>query len=162
MKIDLTQYTIDEIIDLRFQCENFINSHEDGYVYICKVRSYGRNWREYPTNTHSLKELCARYDGYDGIVDVYSTNPDLSELYNYGDVLYINSVEDYQKWDSHKDLKSLIEEIEYELEKWNDSDNTSSVEREIFGPFYTQEDLLKYKKELEEYDMSFIAPRKYE
>ena len=148
--IDLTQYTLEEIIDLRYQCSLYIDSYEDGYLYICKVRSYGRKWNEYPTNTHNLKELCARYDGYDGIVDVYSTNPNLHNIENYGELMYIESKDEYNKWSDYHDLIDMIKEIEYWLEK-----------RPNFSPIYSQDDLSYYKNKLEEYDMSFISPRPY-
>jgi hypothetical protein len=31
----------------------------------------------------------------------------------------------------------------------------------MFSPIYTHEDLLEYKKKLEEYDMSFVPPVPY-
>ena len=78
MNLDLTQYTIEELLTLKNEIENHVHSYSDGFVYICKVRSYGRNWNERVSNPYTLQDLCYRYDGYDGIVDIYSTNPDLS------------------------------------------------------------------------------------
>ncbi len=107
--MDLTNYTIEELIKLNHQIMDMINNHEDGYVYICKVRSYGRNWVESDIkNKHSLQDLLYKYDGEDGIVDVYSTNPDLGKIHNYGELNYIVSEEDYEKWNGYVVLKQVI------------------------------------------------------
>jgi len=148
--MDLTNYTIEELIKLNHQIMDMINNHEDGYVYICKVRSYGRNWAEKDIkNKHSLQDLLYKYDGEDGIVDVYSTNPDLGKIHNYGELNYIVSEEDYEKWNGYEALKIVVSQIEKELEIW---DNRA---------IYTHEDLLEYKKKLDEYDMSFVPPVPY-
>jgi len=98
--MDLSKYTIEELIVLGHQINDIIYSYEDGYVYICKVRSYGRNWTDKSIkNKHSLQDLMYEYDGENGIVDVYSTNPHLGGVYNYGELMFIESVEDYEKWD---------------------------------------------------------------
>ena len=93
--MEFSNLSFDELIELRNKVNNLIYSHEDGYLYICKVRSYGRNWTENIKNTLELEELCDRYNGDDGIVDVYSTNPNLKGIYNYGALMYIESKEDY-------------------------------------------------------------------
>jgi hypothetical protein len=160
--MDLTNYTIEELIKLNHEIMDMINNHEDGYVYICKVRSYGRKWVENDIkNKHTLQDLLYKYDGGDGIVDVYSTNPDLSEIYNYGELKYIVSEEDYEKWNRYEVLKQVISQIEKELEDWDNRENVPFRNRPMFSPIYTHEDLLEYKKKLEEYDMSFAPPVPY-
>lgn len=163
MKIDLTQYTIEEIKELREQCSNYLESYKDGYAYICKIRSYGRVWFENHENIFMVQELCNQYDGQDGIVDVYSTNPDLSDLHNYGEVYYVESVKDYRKWDEYQYLKTLIEMVEKDYEKWNwnNRDESHFNQRNVFPPSVSEEKLAEYKKDLEEFDMSFTPPRKY-
>ena len=74
MDFNLSKYTIEELVEIRDNINNLIESYVDGYEYICNVRSYGRNWKENITNTITLQELCYRYNGDDGIVDIYSTN----------------------------------------------------------------------------------------
>ena len=109
--MNIEKYTIEELIQLKDDVTSRINDYRDGYLYICNVRSYGRNWREsWIYNTHTLQELCHRYFGDDGIVDVYSTNPDLSKIENYGDVMYIVSEDDYHKWENHQHLLRMIHE----------------------------------------------------
>lgn len=160
--IDLTKYTIEELIVWKHKIMNIIYNYEDGYVYICKVRSYGRNWVDKSIkNKHTLQDLCYEYDGDNGIVDVYSTNPDLGGIHNYGDLMYIESVEDYDKWYDHETLKNNIPSIEEELDKWDNRDNVPFNQRPYFSPIYTREDLVVYKKTLAEYDMSFVAPQPY-
>ena len=94
--MNLDTLTLQELVRLKNEIANRIYSYEDGFLYICKVRSYGRVWPEYPKNIYEVQELCYHYDGYDGIVDVYTTNPD-AKIENYGEVNYIKSVDDYEK-----------------------------------------------------------------
>ena len=160
MELDLSKYTLEEIAIIRDKCDSYIRNHMDGFIYICKVRSYGRNWNEFVGNLHSLQELCYRYDGEDGIVDVYSNNPDLGSVYNYGDLMYIESQEDYDKWNSFEYLKKSIVDIEKELDVWDNKDSVPFRERPYFGPIYSREDLDGMKKELAEFDMSFVVPKR--
>lgn len=161
MTLDLTQYTIEELITLKSEIESRISSYVDGYLYICNVRSYGRNWTERVNNVHDLQELCYRYDGQDGIVDIYSTNPDLGDFYNYGDVMYIVSEDDYTKWKEYEFRKNMIPNISKELDEWDDRDNVPFNSRPFFVPIYSREDLAEMEKELAEFDMSFIPPVRY-
>ena len=160
MNLDLTQYTIEELLTLKNEIDNHVHSYSDGFVYICKVRSYGRNWNERVSNPYTLRDLCYRYDGYDGIVDVYSTNPDLS-IENYGDVKYIVSESDYEKWRDYESIKNIIQSIIEELDKLDNRDNVPFNERPMFSPVYTREDLAEYEKKLADYNMSFVPPKSY-
>jgi hypothetical protein len=159
--IDLTQYTVEELVEIRNNINYHIDSYVDGYVYICKVRSYGRNWTENITNSITLQELCDRYSGDDGVVDVFSTNPDLSHIQNYGNVKYIKSKEDYKRWSDYNYLTVLVLDIEKEWEEWDNRDNVPFNQRPHFSPIFSKEILENYKKELEEYDMSFTPPENY-
>lgn len=162
MKIDLSQFTIEEIVELKEELVNKIYSYSDGYEYICNVRSYGRNWKEHITNTYILQELCYQYSGDDGIVDVYSTNPDLSQISNYGDLMYIKSVDDYEKWKEYEYLSRIIPELEKEWGEWDNRDNIPFSERRTyFAPIYSKDDIEKMKKQLENFDMSFTVPQNY-
>lgn len=161
MELDLSKYTLEEIASFRDKCNSYIHNHMDGYLYICKVRSYGRNWNEFISNEFTLQELCYRYFGDDGIVDVYSTNPNLSHIENYGDLMYINSQEDYDRWYYHTYLTKQIVDVEKELDEWDNRDSVPFRERPVFGPIYSREDLDEMKKELAEYDMSFVPPKRY-
>jgi hypothetical protein len=161
MILDLTQYTIEELITLKSEIENRISSYVDGFIYICNVRSYGRNWTERVNNVHDLQELCFRYDGYDGIVDVYSTNPDLSGVHNYGDVKYIVSEDDYNRWKEYEFRKNTIPKISKELDEWDNRDNVPFNSRPYFAPIYSREDLAEMEKELAEFNMSFVPPASY-
>jgi hypothetical protein len=40
--IDLSNYTIDQLVQLQSKVNNLISEYSDGHIYICKVRSYGR------------------------------------------------------------------------------------------------------------------------
>lgn len=162
MKIDLSKYSIGELVELKNEVINMIDNYKDGYFYICNVRSYGRNWRDNNIhNIHTLQTLCYEYGGEDGIVDVYSNNPDLSMIDNYGDLMYIVSESDYTKWKDYEYLKGSIPEISKRLDNWENRDNVPFLHRPSFAPMYNREDLDKMVKELADYDMSFIAPTPY-
>ena len=102
--MNLNNYTISELVNLKDEIENRIYSFEDGFFYICNVRSYGRNWKQSMKNPYSLQELCYQYYGDNGIVDVYTNNPDLS-IDNYGDVKYVPTEKDYINWKEYSYLK---------------------------------------------------------
>jgi hypothetical protein len=160
MELDLSKYTLEEIAIIKDKCDSYIRNHMDEFIYICKVRSYGRNWNEFICNIHSLQELCYNYYGEDGIVDVYSNNPNISTIDNYGDLMYIESQEDYDRWNSFEYLKKSIIDIEKELDKWDNRDSVPFRERPYFEPIYSREDLEEMKNELAEFDMSFVAPKR--
>jgi hypothetical protein len=161
MKLDITNYTIEELVELKNNIVNRIENYSDGYVYLCNVRSYGRIWKEHVYNTHTLQELCYRYFGDDGIVDVYSTNPDLSHIENYGDVKYIKSVDDYDRWKYYEHLKRMVVDTEEELNVWDKRDDIPFNQRPMFSPIYSREDLEGLRIELSEYNMSFSVPTPY-
>jgi hypothetical protein len=162
MEIDLSKYSIGELVELKNEVSNMIDNYKDGYFYICNVRSYGRNWRDNSIhNIHTLQTLCYEYGGEDGIVDVYSNNPDLSMIENYGDLMYITSESDYTKWKNYKYLKDSIPEISKRLDNWENRDNVPFLHRPSFAPMYNREDLDKMVKELADYDMSFVTPTSY-
>ena len=156
--MELSNLSFEELVELRNKVENMVRSYKDGYLYICKVRSYGRNWTENVNNTFELEQLCYQYDGQDGIVDVYSTNPNLKDVHNYGNLMYIESKEDYDNWYGYKQLERLIPEIKKELDTWDNRDNTPFRNRPMLTPVYTRKDLAEYELKLGVYDMSFVAP----
>ena len=159
--IDLSKYTIEELIGLKNEVSDLIYNYEDGYLYICNVRSYGRNWRDRSIkNTHTLQELCYQYNGDDGIVDVYSTNPNL-EIQNYGDLMYIKSEEDYNKWREYEDLKRIIPDYEKTLEEWENRENVPFNQRPFFKPTFDIDYVNELKKELGNFDMSFTPPKRF-
>ena len=159
--MNLSDYTFDELVKLKNEIENYLHSTPDGFLYICKVRSYGRNWIERHSNSYSVNQLCIRYDGEEGIVDVYTTNPDLN-MYNYGNVFYIKSEEDYNDWKEWDYLTNSIPEMEKELEEWENRDNVPFKQRPLFAPIFSRERIDEYKKQLDGYDMSFTPPVRLE
>ena len=151
--MELSNIPIKELVELRNTISNMISSYDDGYLYICKVRSYGRNWTEnHIKNVYELEELCDRYNGDDGIVDVYSNNPDLSRLDNYGEVCFIPTEEDYETWKHYTYLKKSIPQIEEDLDAWDNRENVPFRSRPLFEPIYSREDLENRKVELKHYE----------
>ena len=68
MEMDFTKYSVEELRELQNKIGNYIHNLNDGFVYICEIRSYGRNWKVELTNELAVNDLCIEYDGYDGIV----------------------------------------------------------------------------------------------
>jgi hypothetical protein len=161
--MDLTKLTMDELISLRNKIEGLIHSYEDGYLYICSVRQFGSVWEERPTSLYSLKELCSEYNGDNGIVDVYTNNPNLEfpemEFYNYGDVMYIKSEDDYRDWKKYNKDKNFIDGVTQRLDEWENKDNVPFQYRPSFKPFWTREDLKEWIDEFEYTKWDFVEPR---
>jgi len=160
--MNLSEYTIEQLVELKNEIENLIYNFNDGYFYICKVRSYGRNWNEnYITNKHTLQELCYRYTGEDGIVDIYSNNPDLGDIDNYGDVKFIPTKEDYEKWYNYNFYRNLIPNIEKDIEEWENRENIPFVNRPLFEPIYGKNDIEDFKIKMSELEGTFVEPTNY-
>ena len=155
--MNLDNYTFDELIKLKNDVDYKINSFEDGYFYICDVRSYGRNWKENHINPHTVQELCYRYFGDEGIVDVYTNNPDL-DIENYGNVKFVPTKEDLEKWKNYTFLEKNIPGWEKELVEWEDRDNVPFNRRPLFAPIYSAETIEEYKKEMSDLKGTFVEP----
>jgi hypothetical protein len=159
--IDLTNYTIDQLVELQSEVNNLVSNYSDGHIYICKVRSYGRNWNEnWIKNTKTLQDLCYEYNGDNGIVDVYTTNKDLGEDFgNYGDTMFIKSIEDYEKWSKYKSLSNVIKMAEQHLIDYEEDQKKSFYDQQFrFGPSYTQEVIDEMKEELKALPTDFEEP----
>jgi hypothetical protein len=148
MEMDFTKYSVEELRELQNKIGNYIQNLNDGFVYICRVRSYGNRWKNVLTNERAVNDLCEQYDGYDGIVDVYTTNPD-AKISNYGEVNYIKSQEDYDKWYGAATFVDDIKNYEDGLKRWEDRENVPFHSRPTFAPTYTQEDIDVLKSKLE-------------
>jgi len=161
--MNLKKLKMDELISLRNEIEGLIHSYSDGYLYICSVRQFGSVWEEKPRSLYSLKELCGEYSGDNGIVDVYTNNPNLEfpemEFYNYGDVMYIKSEDDYREWVKHTKAKNLIEDVTKRLDEWDNRESVPFQYRPSFDPIWTREDLKEWIDEFENTKWDFIEPR---
>lgn len=69
-----------------------IRSTSDGYRYVSKLRCYGSINYESHDNSFTVQELCNEYYGDNGIVDVYTTNPNHC-ITTYGDVIVVTEEE---------------------------------------------------------------------
>jgi len=156
-EIDFTQHSIEELRKLQNKISHYIHTREDGFIYICECRSYGRNWRQTLSNEVAVNDLCDEYNGENGVVDVYTTNPD-AKINNYGEVNHIKSVEDYEKWVKSNKLISLIKSAKDELAKWNDRDNIPFHTRPSFAPMWTEEDILVWVNDLELLEWKYEEP----
>jgi len=156
-EIDFTKYSVEELRELQNKIAYYLEKRNDGFIYICEVRSYGNNWKNTLTNELAVNDLCAQYDGYDGIVDVYTTNPD-AKISNYGQVMYIKSEDQYHKWKKSETLISQIKSAEDRLAKWNDRDNIPFHSRPSFAPMWNEQDILGWRNELETIEWDHEEP----
>jgi protein associated with RNAse G/E len=157
MEIDFTKYSVEELRELQNEIGDYLHNMNDGFIYICEIRSYGRRWKQELTNELAVNDLCLEYDGYDGIVDVYTTNPD-ANISNYGKVNYIKSVEDYEKWKQSNSLMDLIKSTEKELKEWEDRENTPFHSRPTSTPIWTNEHIFGWRNELESLEWTYEEP----
>jgi len=161
--MNLDKLTMDELISLRNKIEYKINSYEDGYLYICSVRQFGSVWEERPSSLYSLRELCDSYNGDNGIVDVYTNNPNLEfpemEFYNYGDVMFIKSEDDYRDWVKYNKDKNFIEDVTQRLDEWDEKKDLPLRHRPHFAPIWTREQVGEWITEFESKTWDFVEPR---
>lgn len=143
----LKNLSFEQLNEVRNLVSNLIYSYDDGYRYECKVRSYGRSWTEHHANPQCVQDLCYRYDGDDGIIDVYTTNPDL-KIDTYGNAYYFPTLEDAETWRNKRYLESWIPQWEKELAAWDNRDSVPFRERPSFAPFHDQESIDQCKEEL--------------
>jgi hypothetical protein len=153
----LKNLSIEELQEVQAIVANLIHAHEDGFLYECHVRSYGRSWREKLTNTVTVQELCYRYGGDDGIVDIYTTNPDL-RVENYGDTFYFPTLEDAEVWRSHRFLTNAIPDWKAEIQAWESRESVPFKQRPLFSPYMTAEAIAEREAELEELTQKLVQP----
>lgn len=157
MEIDFTEYSIEELRELQNKIGNYIYNLNDGFVYICEVRSHGNNRKRVLTNECAVNDLCEEYNGYDGIVDVYTTNPG-AKISNYGQVMYVQTEMDYEKWKKYNSLIGLISNAEEKLKNWENRDNIPFHSRPTFSPMWTEQDILKWRNEMELLEWTYEEP----
>lgn len=88
---------IQEIRTLEGRLSNLrsqLREHEDGFLYLTCLRCYGSLTYTTYTNKFVVQELCDEYYGDNGIVDVYTTNPN-HNIHTYGSV-HVMSLEELQ------------------------------------------------------------------
>jgi len=70
-----------------------LRNTSDGYLYVTCLRCYGSlTWKNH-VNKFTVQELCDEYyHGDNGIVDVYTTNPDHG-ISSYGGVVVMSEAE---------------------------------------------------------------------
>ena len=124
-------------------------------------------WEEKPKNLYELQELCDNYNGDDGIVDVYTNNPNLKfpemEYRNWsGSTKYIKSDYDYREWVKFRRMKNSITSMTEELKVWDERENFPFNMRPKFEPYFTQEDLEKLIQEFENTKWDFVKPVRFD
>lgn len=67
-----------------YEIQEAIRKYQDGYIYHVLVLSYGSQSWSIHHNSSSVQEILYEYgDGYDGLVQVYTDNPN-PEFRDYG------------------------------------------------------------------------------
>jgi hypothetical protein len=74
-----------KLSDLKTKARNYC----DGYKYVTQLHCYGSVHVDTHSNEYAVEELCNQYYGDNGIVHVYTTNPDHNISNQGGDVTYI-------------------------------------------------------------------------
>jgi hypothetical protein len=144
--IDLNKYSKQELIDLKSQIENHLQNMKDGYLYICKIRSYGSNYNLNYDNDYSAKECFYEYNGDNGYCDLYTNNPEEIRPSYGGSVYYVKSQEDFDKWLKYEKMSSDLEYIKREL---NENPKIKC---------FSEEDLLEAQKDFDEIVIDFEEP----
>jgi hypothetical protein len=161
--MNLDKLTMDELISLRNEIDGRIYNYTDGYLYICSVRQFGSVWEERPNSLYALKELCNSYYGDNGIVDVYTNNPNLEfpemEFYNYGDVNYIKSEDDYREWVKYIKEKNFIKDVTERVNEWEKSKDEPLRYRPMFAPIWSKDQVDEFIKEFKSKTWDFTEPR---
>ena len=147
--------SLESLTMLRNSIDDAIYSRKDGYFYICRVRSFGRVWENNNIyNTFTLQELCDEYSGDNGIVDVYSNNPDL-DVQNYaGDNMFIPTIEDYNKWKEYTTISNEIKHYERDLNGGNSYNVFTTID-------FIKNQIEDLKEQLDNIDMNFVSPVSY-
>lgn len=71
-----------------------LNNASDGFIYLACIRCYGSiQWITF-SNEFLTQELCDEYNGDNGIVDIYTNNPN-NTINSYGDI-EVKSIEELQ------------------------------------------------------------------
>jgi hypothetical protein len=157
IQIFLNSLSIEELQEAQLITANLIHAYEDGFTYECHVRSYGRNWTERHNNSYTVQELCNQYSGEDGIVDIYTNNPNL-QVDNYGDTLCFPTLEDAEVWRSHRFLTNAIPNWKKELQAWENRDSAPFRERPLFAPYMNEADISARETQLLELTQKLIQP----
>ena len=155
MEINLDNMSLESLTMLRNTIDDAIHSRKDGYFYICRVRSFGRVWENnHIHNTFVLQELCDEYSGDNGIVDVYSNNPDL-DVQNYaGETMFIPTIEDYNKWKEYTTITNEIKCYERDLNGGNSYNTVTTID-------FIKSQVEVLKEQLDSMDNNFVSPVSY-
>ena len=153
----LKNLSIEELQEVQDQAANLIYAYNDGFIYECRVRSYGRSWTEQHSNPYTVQGLLNQYSGDDGIVDIYTNNPDLS-VHNYGDTFYFPTMKDAENWRKHRYLTNAIPDWKAEIQAWENRDSVPFKQRPLFSPYMTVEAIAEREAELEELAQNLVQP----
>ena len=155
MEMKLDNMSLESLTMLRNSIDDAIYSRKDGYFYICRVRSFGRVWENNNIyNTFTLQELCDEYSGDNGIVDVYSNNPDLDVVNYAGVTMFIPTIEDYNKWKEYTTISNEIKHYERELNGSDGYNRFTTIE-------YIEKQIKDLKEQLDNMHMDFVYPVSY-
>lgn len=85
-----------------YEIQEAIRTYQDGYTYHVLISSYGSHTWTVHHNSTSVQQILDEYgDGYDGLVEVYTDNPN-PEFQDYGCGRGVYSLENLP--DSRRDV----------------------------------------------------------
>lgn len=148
--MNLEKLSLEELTNLKKLIEQIRLMKSDGYVYICKIYSHGSYLRREFLNKFDVIELCSGYNGDNGHVDVFTTNPDLS-FHNEGSIFLIKSKEDFERWELWNQRKHNVEYIEEYIKSLDEDDECNS--------YINREEFEIEKKKFEETVIDFVEPK---
>ena len=67
---------------------NELKETSDGFLYVTRLRCYGSLTTDTHNNAFTVQELCDEFNGENGIVDVYTNNPNHG-IETYGSVIIV-------------------------------------------------------------------------
>ncbi len=172
LKIDLGEYTLEQLKDLHDTVRDAIWKWDDDELYICEISRYGSKYTETYKNLEMVKDACYKYNGDNGIMDVYTTNEkilDKIESHNfYGNVYLIENIDTYQKykkWATEYHRYLNIAKDWAAVQKWDNekSDNSAymwSQQRRPYEPSIGMDEVLEKIEKLEAKEKNVVVPTK--
>lgn len=156
--MEISNYTLLELVELRNRIQDRINKTEDGFVYVNRVHSYGNHYDVVSPNAVVAEEVSDRYNGDNGITELYTNNPDI-DFVVYGGTYFINTIEEYYEWIEWLTLKNLIRDTQLDIEEWEDRENQPAYMRSQIEPIWSRAQLEHEVQELAKLEARVVKPK---
>ena len=155
--MELSNYTLSELVELRNLIQDRITNTEDGFIYVNRVHSYGNHYDVLSRNAVAAEAVSDQYTGDDGITELYTNNPD-TNFSVYGGTYFINSLDQYKDWIEWLTLRQLIRDIRMDIEEWEDRENHPLYVRPHVEPIWSRTELDREIEELAVLEARVVKP----